>query len=183
MSFGDLRLSSVIRSANALFRSPFSPPGRTSPRSPLERSGDSSEAADLGDGSNWPSGTGDDIHAHGSTCSATTACSLSSLALCDTARRSTVALIVSRQGIGSGAMRLGKRGGGRSSGLSAGGDLFKLQKIGGWRSFEMVQRYAHLAPGAFADDYERLGAAATGETLVALAARGGRPAGCSSRCS
>jgi len=38
-----------------------------------------------------------------------------------------------------------------------GGDLFKLQRIGGWRSFEMVQRYAHLAPNAFAGDYDRLG--------------------------
>ena len=30
-----------------------------------------------------------------------------------------------------------------------GGDLFKLQQIGGWKSHAMVQRYAHLAPHAF----------------------------------
>ena len=34
-----------------------------------------------------------------------------------------------------------------------GGDLFKLQRIGGWRSQAMVQRYAHLAPDAFIEDY------------------------------
>ncbi|MCK6575710.1 site-specific integrase, partial [Myxococcota bacterium] len=38
-----------------------------------------------------------------------------------------------------------------------GGDIFKLQRIGGWKSFEMVQRYAHLAPDAFAADYGRMG--------------------------
>jgi hypothetical protein len=38
-----------------------------------------------------------------------------------------------------------------------GGDIFKLQKIVGWQSFAMVQRYAHLAPEAFASDYARLG--------------------------
>ena len=40
-----------------------------------------------------------------------------------------------------------------------GGDLYKLQKIGGWKSFAMVQRYAHLAPDAFKNDYDRLSAA------------------------
>ncbi len=38
-----------------------------------------------------------------------------------------------------------------------GGDLYKLQQIGGWRSFAMVQRYAHLAPEAYAEDLDRLG--------------------------
>ena len=38
-----------------------------------------------------------------------------------------------------------------------GGDIFKLQKILGHKSISMTQRYAHLAPGAFADDYGRLG--------------------------
>jgi integrase len=38
-----------------------------------------------------------------------------------------------------------------------GGDIFRLQRIGGWKSFAMVQRYAHLAPEAFSQDYERLG--------------------------
>lgn len=37
-----------------------------------------------------------------------------------------------------------------------GGDIFKLQRIGGWKSFSMVQRYAHLAPEAFAADYDRM---------------------------
>ena len=34
-----------------------------------------------------------------------------------------------------------------------GGDLFKLQRMGGWKSQAMVQRYAHLAPDAFIEDY------------------------------
>lgn len=38
------------------------------------------------------------------------------------------------------------------------GSIFKLQKIGGWKSFAMVQRYAHLSPSAFAEDYQRFGA-------------------------
>jgi site-specific recombinase XerD len=36
-----------------------------------------------------------------------------------------------------------------------GGDLFKLQQIGGWKSHAMVQRYAHLAPHAFEGDWGR----------------------------
>lgn len=36
------------------------------------------------------------------------------------------------------------------------GDLFKLQRIGGWKSFAMVQRYAHLSPEAFVGEYGRL---------------------------
>ena len=38
-----------------------------------------------------------------------------------------------------------------------GGDLFKLQKILGHKSVQMTVRYAHLAPDAFAADYDRLG--------------------------
>lgn len=44
-----------------------------------------------------------------------------------------------------------------------GGDIFKLQRIGGWKSFEMVQRYAHLAPHAFAEDWGRFGGAPAAE--------------------
>jgi integrase len=38
-----------------------------------------------------------------------------------------------------------------------GGDLFKLQKILGHQSVQMTMRYAHLAPDAFKNDYDRLG--------------------------
>ena len=38
-----------------------------------------------------------------------------------------------------------------------GGDLFKLQRILGHKSVTMTQRYAHLAPEAFAADHGRLG--------------------------
>ena len=40
-----------------------------------------------------------------------------------------------------------------------GGDIFKLQKIGGWKSAELVQRYAHLSPNAFDDLYGVFGEA------------------------
>ena len=43
-----------------------------------------------------------------------------------------------------------------------GGDIFKLQKIGGWKSAELVQRYAHLSPNAFDDLYGVFGVAEPG---------------------
>jgi integrase len=42
--------------------------------------------------------------------------------------------------------------------MMGGGDIYRLQRIGGWKSFSMVQRYAHLSPEAFSTDYGRLGA-------------------------
>ncbi|MFC1611269.1 tyrosine-type recombinase/integrase [Myxococcota bacterium] len=41
--------------------------------------------------------------------------------------------------------------------MMSGGDIFKLQKILGHKSMQMTQRYAHLAPEAFASDHDRLG--------------------------
>lgn len=38
-----------------------------------------------------------------------------------------------------------------------GGDLYKLRKILGHSTIAMTERYAHLAPDAFKDDYGRLG--------------------------
>ncbi|HMI82580.1 MAG TPA: tyrosine-type recombinase/integrase [Polyangiaceae bacterium] len=51
-----------------------------------------------------------------------------------------------------------------------GGDIFKLQRILGHQSIAMTMRYAHLAPGAFAADYDRLGQAVstTGAEIVKL---------------
>ena len=52
--------------------------------------------------------------------------------------------------------------------MARGGDLFRLQRIGGWKSYAMVQRYAHLAPDMFAEDYARLGTALPTETATVL---------------
>ena len=38
-----------------------------------------------------------------------------------------------------------------------GGDIFKLQRILGHQSIQMTMRYAHLAPEAFAADFDRFG--------------------------
>jgi hypothetical protein len=40
----------------------------------------------------------------------------------------------------------------------AGVDLRTVQELGGWSSLELVQRYAHLAPGHKAEAVERIGA-------------------------
>lgn len=59
--------------------------------------------------------------------------------------------------------------------MMAGGDLFTLQRIGGWKTPMMVQRYAHLSPDAFAKDYDLLGAElpTTGGSPVIELGRGG----------
>ncbi|MFZ5480442.1 MAG: tyrosine-type recombinase/integrase [Myxococcota bacterium] len=41
--------------------------------------------------------------------------------------------------------------------MMKGGDLFRLQKILGHKTAEMTQRYAHLAPEVFREDWERIG--------------------------
>lgn len=41
--------------------------------------------------------------------------------------------------------------------MMRGGDLFKLQRILGHKSSQMTQRYAHLSPEAFAEDFARFG--------------------------
>jgi hypothetical protein len=38
----------------------------------------------------------------------------------------------------------------------AGADLYTIQRLGGWRTFKMVQRYAHLAPEHLREAVERL---------------------------
>jgi integrase len=40
--------------------------------------------------------------------------------------------------------------------VMAGVDLYTVQRLGGWRTFKMVQRYAHLAPEHLRDAVERL---------------------------
>lgn len=37
--------------------------------------------------------------------------------------------------------------------MMSGGNLFKLQKILGHQSIAMTERYWHLSPNAFAEDY------------------------------
>lgn len=41
--------------------------------------------------------------------------------------------------------------------MMKGGDIFRLQKILDHRSVTMTERYSHLAPGVFAQDYSRFG--------------------------
>jgi integrase len=52
-----------------------------------------------------------------------------------------------------------------------GGDIFRLQKYLGHKSQTMTQRYAHLAPAAFAEDHGRMSGIAVVATanVVALA--------------
>ena len=52
-----------------------------------------------------------------------------------------------------------------------GGDLFKLQQIGGWKSHAMVQRYAHLAPHAFEGDWSLLSGGLYRTELGSLSAK------------
>jgi len=40
--------------------------------------------------------------------------------------------------------------------VAAGVDLLSVQELGGWRPFDMVRRYAHLAPGHLTAAVERL---------------------------
>jgi integrase len=41
--------------------------------------------------------------------------------------------------------------------MMRGGNLFKLQKILGHQSIAMTERYSHLAPNMYAEDYARFG--------------------------
>jgi integrase len=41
--------------------------------------------------------------------------------------------------------------------MMRGGNIFKLQKILGHQSTAMTERYAHLSPNLFAEDYDRMG--------------------------
>jgi len=50
--------------------------------------------------------------------------------------------------------------------IMRGGDIFKLQKILGHKSIAMTQRYAHLTPQAFKDDYGRFGSSLEPEAVV-----------------
>jgi hypothetical protein len=52
--------------------------------------------------------------------------------------------------------------------MMRGGDLFKLQRILGHKSVQMTQRYAHLAPEAFASDWDRFGGTVVDGATVAV---------------
>lgn len=54
-----------------------------------------------------------------------------------------------------------------------GGSLFKLQQIGGWRSPQLVQRYAHLSPESYAEDYGRLSGLVPGDGAEVIELRAG----------
>jgi len=41
--------------------------------------------------------------------------------------------------------------------MMSGGDIYRLQRILGHQSIVMTERYSHLSPGVFAEDYDRLG--------------------------
>lgn len=51
-----------------------------------------------------------------------------------------------------------------SAWVARGGDLFKLQKILGHKTVTMTERYAHLQPSAFAEDFGRFGKGAPNES-------------------
>jgi integrase len=58
--------------------------------------------------------------------------------------------------------------------MMKGGDLWKLKKILGHKSIAMTERYSHLSPTAFGEDYNRFGLVApgsTGDNLVSLRAQ------------
>lgn len=46
--------------------------------------------------------------------------------------------------------------------MMKGGDLWKLKKILGHKSIAMTERYSHLSPAAFGEDYDRFGFVAPG---------------------
>jgi site-specific recombinase XerD len=53
--------------------------------------------------------------------------------------------------------------------VTAGVDLLSIQKLGGWRTLSMVQRYAHLAPDHLRTAVERLTGAELGVNLDSTA--------------
>lgn len=55
-----------------------------------------------------------------------------------------------------------------------GGSLFKLQQIGGWRSPQLVQRYAHLSPESYSEDYDRLSGLVPGDGAKVLELHAGK---------